>query len=129
MKKILAVDDHTHIVRLIQVNLGKENTVITAADGEEGLEKARRERPDLILLDVVMPKMDGFAMLRGLKADPELQHVPVIMLTVKAQNSDIVRGLHEGAQYYLPKPFHPSELQSLVRRVLAGEPPEEEASL
>jgi DNA-binding response OmpR family regulator len=125
MKKILAVDDHTHIVRLIQVNLGKENTVITAADGEEGLEKARQERPDLILLDVVMPKMDGFAMLRELKADPELQNIPVIMLTVKAQNSDIVRGLHEGAQYYLPKPFHPSELQALVRRVLAGEPVEE----
>jgi DNA-binding response OmpR family regulator len=125
MKKILAVDDHTHIVRLIQVNLGKENTVITAADGEEGLEKARQERPDLILLDVVMPKMDGFAMLRELKADPDLQNIPVVMLTVKAQNSDIVRGLHEGAQYYLPKPFHPSELQALVRRVLAGEPVEE----
>jgi DNA-binding response OmpR family regulator len=125
MKKILAVDDHTHIVRLIQVNLGKENTVITAADGEEGLEKARRERPDLILLDVVMPKMDGFVMLKELKADPDLKEIPVIMLTVKAQNSDIVRGLHEGAQYYLPKPFHPSELQALVRRVLAGEPPEE----
>ena len=124
MKKILAVDDHIHIVRLIQVNLGKENTVITAADGEEGLEKARQERPDLILLDVVMPKMDGFAMLRELKADPRLQDIPVIMLTVKAQNSDIVRGLHEGAEYYLPKPFHPSELQALVRRVLAGDPVE-----
>ena len=123
MKKILAVDDHIHIVRLIQVNLGKEHTVITAGDGEEGLEKARQEHPDLILLDVVMPKMDGFAMLKELKADPQLQEIPVIMLTVKAQNSDIVRGLHEGAEYYLPKPFHPSELQALVRRVLQGEPP------
>ena len=128
MKKILAVDDHTHIVRLIQVNLGKEHTVITAADGEEGLEKARRERPDLILLDVVMPKMDGFVMLRELKADPELQEIPVIMLTVRAQNTDIVHGLHQGAEYYLPKPFHPSELQALVRRVLAGEPPEAESA-
>jgi DNA-binding response OmpR family regulator len=124
MKKILAVDDHVHIVRLIQVNLEKEFTVITAGDGEEGMEKARRERPDLIILDVVMPKKDGFAMLSELKEDPTLCHVPVIMLTVKAQNADIVRGLHEGAQYYLPKPFHPNELHALVARVLAGGPPE-----
>jgi DNA-binding response OmpR family regulator len=124
MKKILAVDDHVHIVRLIQVNLERDYTVITAADGEEGLEKARRERPDLIILDVMMPKKDGFTVLGELKDDPELSQVPVIMLTVKAQNADIVRGLHQGAQYYLPKPFHPSELHSLVGRVLSGEPPE-----
>jgi DNA-binding response OmpR family regulator len=124
MKTILAVDDHAHIVRLIQVNLSKAYTVLTAGDGEEGLEKARRERPDLIILDVVMPKMDGFAMLSELKADPELSRIPVIMLTVKTQNSDIVHGLHEGAEYYLPKPFHPSELMALVKRVLEGAPPE-----
>jgi DNA-binding response OmpR family regulator len=124
MKKILAVDDHVHIVRLIEVNLAKEYTVITAADGEEGLEKAREHRPDLIILDVVMPKKDGFSMLAELKADPQLRQIPVIMLTVKVQNADIVRGLHEGAEYYLPKPFHPHEIQALVRRVLAGETPE-----
>jgi DNA-binding response OmpR family regulator len=124
MKKILAVDDHVHIVRLIQVNLERDFHVITAADGEEGLVKAREERPDLILLDVVMPKKDGFTMLTELKEDPALRSIPVIMLTVKVQNQDIVRGLHEGALYYLPKPFHPSELHALVKRVLAGEPPE-----
>ena len=123
MKKILAVDDHVHIVRLIEVNLGKEYSVLTAADGEEGMEKARQERPDLIILDVVMPKKDGFVMLSELKADPRLRPIPVIMLTVKAQNSDIVRGLHEGAEYYLPKPFHPHELQALVRRVLQDAAP------
>jgi DNA-binding response OmpR family regulator len=121
MKKILAVDDHTQIVRLIEVNLGKQYTVITAGDGEEGMEKARQERPDLIMLDVVMPRKDGFTMLGELKSDPELSRIPVIMLTVKAQNSDIVRGLHQGAEYYLPKPFHPHELRALVRRVLEGE--------
>lgn len=121
MKKILAVDDHTQIVRLIEVNLGKEYTVVTAADGEEGMAKTRQERPDLIILDVVMPKKDGFAMLNELKADPQLRQIPVIMLTVKAQNSDIVRGLHQGAEYYLPKPFHPQEIRALVRRVLEGE--------
>ena len=82
MKKILAVDDHTQIVRLIEVNLGKEYTVVTAADGEEGMAKTRQERPDLIILDVVMPKKDGFAMLNELKADPQLRQIPVIMLTV-----------------------------------------------
>jgi DNA-binding response OmpR family regulator len=125
MKKILAVDDHAHIVRLIQVNLGKEFTVITAADGVEGLEKAREERPDLILLDVVMPRKDGFVVLRELQEDPELRQIPIVMLTVKAQNADIVRAMHSGAHYYLPKPFHPHELIALVRRVLSGEPPEE----
>jgi DNA-binding response OmpR family regulator len=124
MKKILAVDDQIHIVRLIEVNLSKEYTVITAADGEEGMRKARQERPDLIILDVVMPKKDGFSVLAELKADPQLRQIPVIMLTVKAQNSDIVRGLHEGVEYYMPKPFHPREMQALVRRVLEGEAPE-----
>jgi DNA-binding response OmpR family regulator len=71
-----------------------------------------------------MPKKDGFSMLAELKADPQLRQIPVIMLTVKVQNADIVRGLHEGAEYYLPKPFHPHEIQALVRRVLAGETPE-----
>jgi DNA-binding response OmpR family regulator len=118
MKKILAVDDHQHIVRLIQVNLSKAYEVLTAGDGEEGLRKAREVRPDLIILDVVMPKMDGFEMLNELKADPELSSIPVVMLTVKAQNADIVRGLHQGAEFYLPKPFHPHELQALVQRVL-----------
>jgi DNA-binding response OmpR family regulator len=128
MKKILAVDDHMHIVRLIEVNLGKEFTVVTAGDGAAGMEKARQERPDLIILDVVMPKKDGFAMLGELKADPQLKDIPVIMLTVKAQNTDIVQGLHQGAQYYLPKPFHPSELQALVRRVLLEQTPEPHTS-
>jgi DNA-binding response OmpR family regulator len=124
MKKILAVDDHVHIVRLIQVNLERDFHVITASDGEEGMELARKEHPDLILLDVVMPRKDGFAMLTELKADPELCSIPVIMLTVKAQNQDIKYGLHEGAEYYLPKPFHPNELHALVKRVLSGEPSE-----
>jgi DNA-binding response OmpR family regulator len=124
MKKILAVDDQIHILRLLEVNLGKDYTVITAADGEGGMEKARSELPDLIILDVVMPKKDGFRMLAELKADPQLRQIPVIMLTVKVQNSDIVHGLHQGAEYYMPKPFHPQEMQALVRRVLEGEAPE-----
>ena len=119
MKKILAVDDQPSIVRLIQINLQKAGyEVITAADGEEGLEKFYAERPDLVILDVIMPRRDGFDVLRTIKSDPETQHTPVIMLTVKAQDADIFEGLTEGAELYLPKPFSPTELVSLVERVL-----------
>lgn len=118
MKKILVVDDQPHIVRLIQLNLERENfQVLTAGDGEEGIAKVRAEQPDLVILDVIMPKKDGFEVLRDIKTSPELQHIPVIMLTVKTQSADIVEGLREGAELYLPKPFHPKELVALVKRV------------
>lgn len=119
MKKILAVDDQPQIVRLIQVNLQKAGfQVVTAFDGEEGLRKVHEEKPDLVILDVIMPKRDGFEVLREIKSNPETRHLPVIMLTVKAQDADIFEGLKEGAELYLPKPFHPTELVSLVQRVL-----------
>ncbi len=118
-KCVLVVDDQPHIVRLIQVNLEKEGfQVATAGDGVEGLRKAREIRPDLVILDVIMPRKDGFEVLRELKSDRELADVPVIMLTVKTHNADIVEGLKEGAELYLPKPFHPKELVALVKRVL-----------
>jgi len=118
-KRVLVVDDQPHIVRLIQVNLEKEGLLVsTASDGVEGLEKIHDERPDLVILDVIMPRKDGFQVLREVKADAELAEIPVIMLTVKTHNADIVEGLKEGAELYLPKPFHPKELVSLVKRVL-----------
>jgi two-component system alkaline phosphatase synthesis response regulator PhoP/two-component system response regulator VicR len=118
-KKVLVVDDQPHIVRLIQVNLEKEGLqVSTASDGVEGLEKIHEERPDLVILDVIMPRKDGFQVLRDIKGDEALADIPVIMLTVKTHNADIVEGLKEGAELYLPKPFHPKELVSLVKRVL-----------
>jgi two-component system alkaline phosphatase synthesis response regulator PhoP/two-component system response regulator VicR len=118
-KKVLVVDDQPHIVRLIQVNLEKEGfQVATAGDGVEGLQQAQECQPDLVILDVIMPRKDGFEVLREAKADPELAEIPVIMLTVKTHNADIVEGLKEGAELYLPKPFHPKELVSLVKRVL-----------
>jgi len=130
MKKVLAVDDQPQIVRLIQVNLQKAAyEVIPAYDGEEALQKIREHRPDLVILDVIMPKRDGFEVLRTIKADPETARIPVIMLTVKAQDADIFEGLKEGAELYLPKPFHPNELVTLVRRVLESpkEPVEDPA--
>lgn len=122
-RTILVVDDQPQIVRLIQLNLEKEGfCVATAADGAEGLEQARKVQPDLIILDVIMPRMDGIQMLRQLKADHALADVPVILLTVKTHNADIVEGLKEGAELYLPKPFHPKELVALVKRILDSEP-------
>jgi DNA-binding response OmpR family regulator len=123
MKTVLVADDQPHIVRLIQVNLEKVGyRVVTAADGLEALRKVREEIPDLVILDVIMPHKDGFEVLREIKRDPRLMEVPVIMLTVKTQNADIVEGLREGAEMYLPKPFHPKELVSLIRRALEGGP-------
>lgn len=118
-KTVLVVDDQPHIVRLIQVNLEKEGfRVVTASDGVEGLQKVHQTNPDLVILDVIMPRKDGFEVLRDIKTDDGYSHIPVIMLTVKTHNADIVEGLKEGAELYLPKPFHPKELVSLVKRVL-----------
>jgi two-component system alkaline phosphatase synthesis response regulator PhoP/two-component system response regulator VicR len=118
-KTVLVVDDQPHIVRLIQVNLEKEGfQVATARDGVEGITMVRELHPDLVILDVIMPRKDGFEVLREIKADEALAETPVILLTVKSHNADIVEGLREGAELYLPKPFHPKELVSLVKRVL-----------
>lgn len=118
--KILAVDDEKHIVRLVQITLEKEGyELITASNGREALEKVASEQPDLVVMDVMMPEMDGLEALAKLKDDPETSHIPVIMLTAKAQDSDVFRGWQSGADLYLTKPFNPSELVTFVRRIFA----------
>jgi two-component system alkaline phosphatase synthesis response regulator PhoP len=118
MKKILVVDDERHIVRLIQVNLERQGyNVVTAHDGKEALEKVASERPDLVVLDVMMPYMDGFEVLRNLRRNPETAELPVIMLTAKAQDQDVFRGWQEGVDMYLTKPFNPQELLTFVKRI------------
>jgi len=117
-KKILAVDDEKHIVRLIQVNLERAGyEVITANDGKEALDMVASEQPDLVVLDVMMPVMDGFETLRNLKANPATREIPVIMLTAKAQDADVFRGWQSGVDCYLTKPFNPMELLSFVKRI------------
>ncbi|MFN7172410.1 MAG: response regulator transcription factor [Fimbriimonadaceae bacterium] len=119
--KILVCDDERHIVRLIQVNLEKNGyQVVTAFDGKEGLEKVKSEKPDLCVLDVMMPYMDGFEVLKNLRRDPETEALPVIMLTAKAQDKDVFEGYHYGADMYLTKPFNPIELVSFVKRITQG---------
>jgi DNA-binding response OmpR family regulator len=122
--KILVVDDHPNIVRLLQRLLAREaHEVLTAADGIEALEKIRQERPDLVVLDVMMPRMNGFEVLYEVKSDPALKETIVIMLTAQDQAAEMSQGLQLGADWYLPKPFSPADVSSVIRRFLAAAPP------
>jgi two-component system, OmpR family, alkaline phosphatase synthesis response regulator PhoP len=117
-RKILAVDDEKHIVRLVQVNLERQGyEVVTANDGREALEKVDAERPDLVVLDVMMPYMDGFEVLQNMRRNPATRDIPVIMLTAKAQDADVFKGWQSGVDCYLTKPFNPMELMSFVKRI------------
>ncbi|MBW3623364.1 MAG: response regulator [Armatimonadetes bacterium] len=119
MAKILAVDDMEDIVRLVQINLQRKgHQVLTAYDGEEALHKVREELPDLVISDVTMPKKDGITLLRELREDEMTRGIPFILLTVKAQDTDIWEGYESGADAYLKKPFNPTELLETVDRVL-----------
>lgn len=119
--KILVCDDERSIVRLIQVNLERQGwTVVTAYDGKEGLEKIMSEKPDICVLDVMMPYMDGFEVLKNLRREPSTQKLPVVMLTAKAQDKDVFEGYHYGADVYLTKPFNPMELVTFIKRIIAG---------
>lgn len=120
-RKILAVDDEKHIVRLVQVNLERQGyEVVTANDGKEALEKVESERPDLVVLDVMMPYMDGFEVLQNLRRNPSTRDIPVIMLTAKAQDADVFKGWQSGVDCYLTKPFNPMELISFVKRIFGS---------
>ena len=113
---ILVADDEKHIVQLIKLYLTNEGLrVETAADGQEALEKARRLRPDLIVLDLMMPKVDGWEVCRRLRKE---SNVPVIMLTARTDDVDKIVGLELGADDYVTKPFNPRELVARVKAVL-----------
>ena len=116
---ILAVDDEEDILELIQFNLNREGyKVSTATSGEDALRKVYSKNPDLILLDLMLPDLDGFAVARKLKEDPKKRHIPIIMLTAKGEESDIVTGLELGADDYIVKPFSPRILIARVRTLL-----------
>lgn len=118
-EKILIVDDDPDSTRLAQVYLsGKRYQIVVARDGVEGLELAEIEEPDLILLDIMMPRMDGHQTLRELRRRPHLSYIPVIMLTARGEVEDRVHGLELGADDYLAKPYNPQELFARVKAVL-----------
>lgn len=119
MATVLIVDDDPFITRLIRVKVEQlGHAVETACDGEEGLGKALAVHPDLILLDLMMPRMNGLEMCRRLRAQPEGRAIPIVMLTARAQERDLEAGFAAGASDYLVKPFSPRELQARLRSLL-----------
>jgi two-component system alkaline phosphatase synthesis response regulator PhoP len=119
MTKVLVIDDEAPIRLLCRVNLEAERMdVIEAADGPSGVEKARDERPDVILLDVMMPGLDGWRVAEQLLEDDRTTNIPIIFLTARAEFRDRARGLDIGGVDYITKPFNPLELAPLVQRLL-----------
>lgn len=118
MAKVLVVDDQPNIVRLLQFTLEKEHQVFTAYNGEEALQVVAAEHPDVIILDVIMPVLDGYRVLHRVKTQPEWRDITVIMLTVKADPDDVMLGLTVGADYYVPKPFNSKDVAALIRHHL-----------
>ncbi len=121
-KKVVCVEDEPEIIDLIRLILGRKGFDLTGATGGlEGLEAIRRVKPDLVLLDLMMPDMDGWEVYQQMKADPELKNIPVIVVTAKAQSIDKILGLHIAkVDDYVTKPFGPQELLQSVERVLAA---------
>ena len=118
-KKILLVDDEIQLADMVKMRLEANNyDVITASGGIEGLEKAEKDDPDLILLDILMPGMDGYQTLEKLKENSETKSIPVIMLTAKGQADDLTRSVSLGAIDYVVKPFSPVKLLEKIKRAL-----------
>ena len=118
---VLIVDDDPVIQRLLRVNFEMEGyEVIVGVDGIDGLEKARTLRPDIVVLDIMMPRMSGLDVAKALKADPDTASIPVLLLSAKAQEADLRAGDDSGADDYLTKPFDPFQLLQRVEQLLAG---------
>ena len=118
-ERILVVDDEEDVLELIRYNLDKNGyKVVTATSGEEAITEARGKTPDLIILDLMLPGIDGLEVCRKLKSDVKTERIPVIMLTAKGEETDIVTGLELGADDYVTKPFSPKVLIARLRRIL-----------
>jgi DNA-binding response OmpR family regulator len=118
-KKIAIIDDEEEMVQLLTVELESEGyQVVSATDGRAGLGMIKRERPDLIILDVMMPDVSGYEVIKALKQDGSLKNIPIIMLTAKSLDEDIQKGLDLGAQDYVTKPFHAGLLMKRIATVL-----------
>jgi len=116
---ILVMDDDPVIQKLLTVNFEMEGyRVVTAGDGVEGLERVKEHQPDIVLVDIMMPRMDGFEVLHRLKDDPATASIPVVVLSAKAQATDIQTGVEAGADDYITKPFDPLELLDKVTALI-----------
>lgn len=118
-KTILVVDDEQDLLDLIEYNLKKESfDVLKAEDGLEGIEVAREHNPDLVLLDIMMPKMDGLEVVERMREDPKLKHIPIIFLTARGDEKTEVEGLDKGGDDYITKPISTTKLISRIKAVL-----------
>jgi CheY-like chemotaxis protein len=116
--RVLVADDDPIILRLLEVNLGLEGFLVeTASRGEDAVRRAREGKPDVIVLDVMMPGMSGYEVAEQLKGDPETLSIPVVFLSARAQDDDRRRGQELGVAAYITKPFDPAELVEVVRRL------------
>ena len=117
--KILVVDDEVYILHILDFILGAESyEVITATNGDQALHKVRDEKPDLVILDIMMPKLDGYETCRMIKSDPATSQIPVILLTAKGREIDQRLGKEVGANDYITKPFSPTKLIDRVQAIL-----------
>jgi signal transduction histidine kinase len=118
---VLVVEDSPQLVRLVHMSLRRQFKVLTAPDGVKGLELALREKPSLVVTDLMMPGMDGLELTRRLRSEPSVQHTPIIMLTARGELDDRVKGLETGVSAYLTKPFSPKELLTCARELVRAE--------
>src|SRR5262245_8230618 len=117
-KKILIVDDSSTVRMAAKILLGSDYTLVAAKNGAEGLDQARSERPDLILLDLIMPKMSGLEVCRQLRQEPGFEKLPILMLTTRGEPENIEAGYEAGCTEYLTKPFDGADLLSRIRDCL-----------
>jgi len=120
--RILVAEDDPDVLRMLEHVMKALGDVVTAFDGQDALEKAVAARPDVIVTDVMMPRMDGFTLAKQLKATPGLANVPVVMLTARTGPRDVIAGINAGARFYVTKPFKTEELVSKVRKALGAKP-------
>lgn len=122
MKKVLIVDDEAHIRSLLEQTLedleDEDVEILTAGDGEEGLRKIRRETPELVFLDIMLPKMNGYDVCRAVKENELTRDSTIVLLTAKGQKSELYKGLELGAVDYITKPFDPDEVYEMARKLL-----------
>ena len=120
-EKILVVDDDRQIARLVEFNLQRHGYAVTTAhDGVQALEKVAQDKPDLIILDIMMPRLDGWEVMNRLQSSMETMNIPVIFLTAQTSDAAVAAGWRSGASCYLTKPFNPDEMLLMVKRLLEG---------
>jgi DNA-binding response OmpR family regulator len=121
--RVLIIEDEPHIVLALEFLLQRQGyETLSTGDGEEGLALVRQQRPDVVLLDIMLPTRNGYAVCRALKEDPELRAIPIIMLSAKGQDAEVMKGMELGAAAYVTKPFGNAEILKAIRAVLPAGP-------